>query len=322
MPKLPILTLTGAVLAAAWLFSISPKHPGFTILVAKAQETVPNSDVPVAETPQAEPLLLQSIRVLSSWQTVQGKLLVGVNLFGQQLVGSGTYCEQNPGMSDLLRWEINIQQGDTTSQLMRISDGHRFWESSKLAGHGNAKTLCYDRDRLRRALVGAGKNPQTDLDAWPLSGGTARLLRGLYRCFWFDKIESGRLDQVPVWRMEGRWRPTFLEQLIPEQKKAIRENGPVNLAKLPVHAPDLVVLFLGKDDLFPYRMECRRTEWPADSNESSDPDDMKSTIVTYLQLVDVKLNAPIDASQFQFSPGQQDYPDKTEDWMRQHNLKD
>ena len=85
------------------------------------------------------------------------------------------------------------------------------------------------------------------------------------------------------------------------------EGKPLNLDKLPPHFPERVVLFLGKDDLFPYRVEYHRRVSTGLPGLASTED----RVVVGVDFYKVGLNVPIAPERFSFTPGKQEYTDQT-----------
>ena len=141
---------------------------------------------------------------------------------------------------------------------------------------------------LQEVAAAPGRDPAATL---PGLGGLSRLLRGLDANFRFTTAELGRVKQpvkyLPVWKLEGGWRPAQLVRLLPQQKAAIEQGKPVDTTRLPKHLPDRVVLLLGQEDLFPYRIEYRRQ---VDKKEAGEGEETRSLVT--MELYEVNLNAP------------------------------
>ena len=101
----------------------------------------------------------------------------------------------------------------------------------------------------------------------------------------------------------------MLARILPEQKKLIESAEPIDLSKLPEHLPNQVLLLLGEDDLFPYRIEYRRTVDPDAASPSSRP-------VVTMQLFEVVTDAPIPPHRFHYNPGEMEYEDETEQFLK------
>jgi hypothetical protein len=263
-------------------------------------------------TTQPQALLAAAARELEARDSVSAEIRHEVDLFGKHLVGSGHYWEQRQDGVNLMRLELKIQLGDQTSSLLEVltppgPNGQFLWTSRKLSGKVELSRI--DVSRARKALSkAAGSAGPGDTSIMPGLGGLSKVLRGLYRFFDFPVAQRGQWgrENRPVWRLEGRWKTEQLLRLLPEQKEAIEAGQAPDLSRLPEHLPDHVILLLGEEDLFPYRIEYRRAVAPG-VLESSKAD---SRALVTMQLFDVVLNVPIDPRLFQYT-GDTKFVDRT-----------
>ena len=100
--------------------------------------------------------------------------------------------------------------------------------------------------------------------------------------------------------------------LLRAQARAVGEGKPIELSKLPPHLPDHVVLYLGKENLFPYRLEYCRFE-PNPKGRHPPPRD---GILVAVEIFDVAANIPIPATQFLYNPGNMEFTDQTETYLQ------
>ena len=320
--KFPILLLLGLVSSGAGLRyarsqEAQPSRPGAPPRQATARRS-PTADgavTPYPETPSGKDLLAASIRTLESYRSISAEILHEVDLFDQRLVGSGQYWEQRQGRP-LIRLVLKLQVGDKTSSLQQVCDGQFLWTNRNL--HGQSKLTRLDVARAEQALrQTADAAPREDLHVLPGIGGLAKVLRGLSTAFEFTSAEPGRWgkEQRPVWRLHGQWRLRWLTKILPDQKEALEAGEPPELSKLPPHLPDRVVLLLGQDDLFPYRMEYRRLT-------SSGSEQSTTRALVTMQLFNVTLNTPLDPTLFSYQPGDLEYSDETARFLKQLGLEE
>jgi hypothetical protein len=213
----------------------------------------------------------------------------------------------------LIRLELRIQIGDQQSSLLQILSpptpaGHYLWTYCKLPDEERLSRV----DLVRAAQARDKAQPTPGLGTEGMLsglGGLPRLLRGLQAAFDFSSAEQGHFGRLPVWRLQGQWKPDHLAKILPDQKAAIEAGRPPDLGKLPEHLPNRVVLMLGEDDLFPYRIEYRRG-----IPEKADGRDDSRALVT-MELFDVKFNLPIDRNRFIYNRGTTDFSDQTENFI-------
>ncbi len=215
-----------------------------------------------------------------------------------------------------MRMVLKLQVGDKTSSLLQVCDGQFLWTNRNL--HGQSKLTRLDVARAEGALRQADNaSPREDLRILPGIGGLAKVLRGLSAAFEFTAAEPGRWgkEQRPVWKLHGQWRVRWLTKILPDQKEALLAGQPPDLSKLPPHLPDRVVLLLGQDDLFPYRIEYRRLT-------SSGSEQSTTRALVTMQLFNVALNVPLDPTLFSYQPGDLEYTDETGRFLKQLGVKE
>jgi hypothetical protein len=267
-----------------------------------------------AVAPQA--VLDAAVRALESRGSISASIRQQVDLFDKQLVGRGSYLELRRGGVPLIRLELQIQIGEQGSSLLEICDGRTFWTYTKFADHDALTKL--DAVRAVAALDQAAKMPNRNLaGALPGLGGLPKLLRALDANFRFTTAERGRFRQLPVWRLQGGWQTAQLARLLPKQAAAINQGKPADLRPLPQYLPDRVVLLLGQEDLFPYRIEYRRG---ADQKDGSSGQDEGRPIVS-IDLYEVSLNGPVNPARFVYNPGSGQPADQTQVFLQSLGVK-
>jgi hypothetical protein len=290
--KLPGLTACGLLL--------------FWCLPGAAQSPAAGADgtsAPLA----AEPLLQSAIAALDRYSTISASIRQRASLLDHQLVGSGHYL-QGPARFNLLRLELQLQAGSSRATLLVVGDGRFLWIHRDVL----ATQIIYrvDADRVRQAWEkeAADRGQPRAIDALAL-GGLPRMLRGLSESFQFTSVEDGQLGAFPVRIVRGAWRNERLVDILPDQRAALEQGQPADLTKLPEHVPDEVLLYLGREDLFPYRFEYRRSAFEKKSKQAERKEPV--TLAT-LELFEVQVNGAIDTQQFIYNPGQQPFEDATD----------
>jgi len=316
--RLPILAVVGllgaaggAILVATGRVEPSQRPGGERV----ASQSGPEQGTG-APSISGQALLEHAILRLESRRSVSAKIRHSVDLFGQKPVGSGLYLERRSPRELQFRLEIRIQLGDDPSSLLHVCDGRYLWMYRKL---GDSESLSrIDVARVQRALEESGDmGRMASIGQWPGLGGLPRLLRGLYAAFEFTSVEETRLAaQLPVWKLRGEWRKEKLARLLPEHKDAVKKGKLVNLSQLPEHLPDHVLVFLGRTDEFPYRIEYRRRKARPGKGEGISED--RSLVV--MELFEVDLNAPIHPTRFLYAPGDLEYADETRRFLEEQGL--
>jgi hypothetical protein len=216
----------------------------------------------------------------------------------------------------LFRLELKVQMGEDARTLLEVCDGSYFWRCEWYKG----KCIAEKTDLARAVRAWEGRRDLGalgDMGSWPRLGGLSRLLRELRNWFQFVAADETKLaDQTPVIRLHGVWRPERLATLAPGPPGRVT-SGTIGLKDLPEHLPDSVMLFLDRDDLFPFRIEYRRQKLPSLPVHAAGEEFAIVTMDFYL----VNLNQPIDADRFAFSPRNLNYSDQTDRFLERLGLK-
>ena len=270
---------------------------------------------------QGNDLLARSIESLAQYNSLAAKIRQRVELFDQQLVGTGSYF-QGPVDSYLLRWELKLRVADQVSSLQQVCDGRTLWIQRQLTDKSTLERV--DIKRLRAAQQNgnpsAAQPESAGTSGAPAaaptlgSGGLSRLLRHMERSFRFTSIQPVQLGKTPMHALQGEWHPDHLIRWLPNQRAAIEAGKPADTSKLLEHLPDHVVVFLGRDDLFPYRIEYRRKSPSLVGKALGKTDEFRTLLV--MEFFDVQFNPALEKSLFTFEPGDTKYVDKTQEYLK------
>ncbi len=80
---------------------------------------------------------------------------------------------------------------------------------------------------------------------------------------------------------------------------------------MPPHLPDHVILYLGKENLFPYNVEYYRL---APNRKAAYPPPQDRILVA-MELFDVVTSVPIPSTRFFYHPGNLEFTDQTEAYL-------
>jgi hypothetical protein len=311
-----ILPIPPVVLFALLAIQIPPDRSsqivGMEEDVANSQPSSAESISPtVANQVTGQELVSQAAQRLLLLPGIEAKTRQRVNIFGQQLVGSGTYLQLTSGPRLMLRLDLKLQVAARSASLQQISDGDTFWVRRS---QGEETTLV--RVNLRRLRDAASRIGPSDVPPpftlWMALGGLPKLLAALDTHFAFDVPRATTAGQLPVWNLEGRWKPAILANLLPEQRQAILAGEPADLSKLPPHLPHGVTLILGRDQvipLFPYGISYYRSV--AVDGDSDAPAD-RQAMVTW-ELFEVRFRPDLNASLFDYRPNDSQQVDERTD---------
>lgn len=314
LPSLPQRLLAGVV---GTLMAVANGNLSAPIGVAAERSTEGNGPATSVSPPQQLGALVQrAIVALETRQSISARVRQSVDLFGRQLVGSGTYLQQRSDQGVLFRLEMRLQLDDQANSFLEVNDGRYLWWYRKQSD-GQSLTRV-DLTRVAQAMMEAGRTPaMEELRRLPGTGGLANMLRGVQGAFDFVSAEEVRIwQQVRAVKVRGTWKTDRLVKILPEQREAIEKGRGADLSKLPEHLPDHVVLWLGIDDLFPFRIEYRRRNPGRAGQESSE-----DRLLVGIDFFAVSFDVPIDPARFLYDPGRLSCSDETDAVLRTLGLR-
>lgn len=280
---------------------------------------LPARQAPTARQPEAisgDALLRRVITAIDSVPSITAKVRYRVDLKGESTVGGGVYLQQGRGPERMMVYDLSLPTGETTSRVRHIADRSTLWIVEELVGANNYGRV--DLARLRRA------RPKSQAgvpgDGWLAMGGLPKLISGLDRAFQFGPVTENKLDEVRVWTLRGEWERDRLINLLPNQKDAIAAGQPFDRSKLSPQLPDTVIVHVGCDDFFPYRIEYWRSP---EAQKKSDEEVPVEKLLVVMELYEVHLGGPIDATQFAFQPPPEIKPaDRTAEYLDKLGLEE
>jgi hypothetical protein len=261
---------------------------------------------------QGDALLRQAADRVEQMGTVSAKVRQRGDLFGHRMVGSGVYLQGARG-SRLVRFELRMQVGNQESTLQQVCDGEFLW-SLRQTGNQSVLRRVDVRQVIEELNSGAGEGrggqggarvaqlPTLDI------GGLAQLLRSLDESFDFGAVGETQLAGVPMYLLQGTWKRTAAEHLLPEQQEKIRAGKEVDWNAAPEELPNQVILLLGRDDLFPYHLEYRRSTAPHVAGSSG-------RVLQVLEWFEVRSGIPLDRELFRYQPGNLPVTDYTAQYL-------
>jgi len=250
--------------------------------------------VPAADqAAQAERIVAAALTALGRAESISARIRQRVRVDDRVLVGAGRYVQSGLGEDQRYRYESSMKSDTETFDLLEVCDGLFAW-SYRRVGPQPPQLERLDVRRIRERLQQL--KPGDDAPVSPYLGGMQRTLSLLRDWFRFVAVESTAIDDLPVWRVEGRWCPEMLAAALPAQKDAAMQAGGMTAAALPDGMPWSVRLSIGKRDLFPFRIE-----WLAIPGRRPVADREPETIAV-LELYEVRLGEPVDAAAFVYKP--------------------
>ena len=277
---------------------------------AAARETVYSRSETVTTAPdqagQAERILSAALAGLGRAESISTRVRQRVRIGDHVLVGAGRYLQLGTGIDQRFRYETSMQCDTENFELLEVCDGVFGWSYKRL-GTNQPQLERIDVRRVREKLEQLQVIDR--LGASPYLGGIQRSLALLRQWFRFDDVESATIDDVAAWSVMGHWHADSLAALLPEQAEAIKAAGGIAPAQLPDGMPWSVRLSIGKRDLFPFRIE-----WLAIPGRRPVADAPPEPIAV-LELYDIQLGGPVDASAFVYRPAIEGLIDITDGYV-------
>jgi len=257
----------------------------------------------VAQAERAERVVAAALAAMGRAESISARVRQRVRVDDRVVVGAGRYVQSGLGEDQRYRYESSMKSDTETFDLLEVSDGLFAWSYRRL-GSQPPQLERLDVRRIRERLFQL--KPADDAAISPYLGGVQRTLALIRDWFRFKTVEPAAIDELPIWKVEGRWCGECLAALLPSHKEAAMKPGGITAAELPDGMPWSVRLSIGKRDLFPFRIE-----WLAIpgrrpvANGEPEP-------VAVLELYDVRLGEPVDAAAFVYKPAMEGLVDLTE----------
>lgn len=255
------------------------------------------------------------------YQSLSARIRLRVHLLEQNLVGTGRYFQLGSDAEKLVRLDLKIRASDRETRLQQVCDGRNLWvyqdmPSLTAPDQRQATVSRVDLRQIRAMIQRQGSSPANMLSPDQLTeGGLANLLNQLNANFDFQQVSKSTLSGLPMWTVRGGWKPDRLARILPQPKGAIPAGERASHDALPDHVPNVVAVCLGREDLFPYRIEYFRVKVGSDPALVAGPP-AESTAVVTMELFEVATNDVIDPRRFQFqAPTNLEVHDRTDQYL-------
>lgn len=252
---------------------------------------------------QAERIVASSLQVFARAGSVSLKLRQKARVGDRVLVGTGRYLQSGQGEEQRFRFDSTLKCDTETFEFTEVSDGLFCW-THRHNGDEAATLQRVDIRRVREKLASLKAPDAADGAAY--LGGLQRTLRLLRHWFRFTQAVPGELDGLPVWIVDGSWNPDYLALVLPEIKALQSRPEGIGPADLPDGMPWSIRLTIGKSDLVPHRIEWLAI--PGTRPVAAGP----AEPVAVMDLHDIELDVPVDATAFFYQPATEGLIDVTE----------
>jgi hypothetical protein len=283
----------------------------FVLATPGCQRATPPPTARGASPPNSQAQLVwrQALAALNQHASVRCKLYQEVRLYDQQLLGHGAYLQGPPGYF-WSNFELAIKLAPHDTVVKQRCDGQHLWIYRSADGLPRLARVDVHR------VLGAARAGGRERNAVPALGigGLPKLFDAVDEAFRFTEVRQATLEKQPVYLLRGEWAPSRLARWLPDQKEAIEAGGKIDLTKLPPPVPDHVLIYLGASDLFPRRIEYRRTDPKAATAEDA------SQRLVLLSFSKIEFDGPVDRQSFVYEPGPLPVADETDLYIRNLGL--
>ncbi|MDA1039703.1 MAG: hypothetical protein O3A37_05365 [Planctomycetota bacterium] len=256
---------------------------------------------------QGERIVATALAGLARAESMSARVRQRVRVGDRVVVGAGRYVQLGSGIDQRFRYEMSMQTDTETFEILEVCDGIFSWSFKRL-GPNPPQLERLDVRRVREKLERLKVLEQ--LGASPYLGGIQRSLALTRQWFRFAGVESAAIDEVAVWSVTGTWHADSLAALLPEQAEAIRAAGGLDPPLLPDGMPWSVRLSIGKRELFPFRIEWLAIPGPRPVADAPlEP-------IAVMELYDVQIDGPVDASAFVYRPAIEGLIDITDGYVK------
>jgi hypothetical protein len=295
---------------------------------SKRSDVDASRTAPSGSTPGGE-VMRRVLSMLEQRASIAARIRHQMNYEDQHLYGTGSYWQKGRGQS--LRVRLELKFAGLEASLIQVSNGRFLWSDRQLP-IGRRVSLV-DLRRLRaeaatsdeRQAIDPGRAAWSPIEPELLAfhGGLPMLMGSLDKNFEFSRPQPMRLNYSPplvkeaksvrVLATVGRWRPDRLVQIAGKSESDPRM--PPNPADLPERFPTDVLVLVGQENDFPYRVEYRRSFAEASGNLNADPSalyQLTAEPLVVLEFFDEEFDGNISESWFQYEqPAEIEVDDET-----------
>lgn len=288
-------------------FLLTLSVAGLLPFLVLAQEPQPTTTPTAAQTEaghqQGMKVIDELYPKLKEITSLRADLRQEVDMLGQKFAIGGQFLKAS---DNRLRLELTVEDlPETQAKMLQICDGTTLWDYSNILGQE-----YYGKLEIKKVLERLA-NPEFEeslrvfytRNYLGLTGPQA-LVEGLRDSVTWDTVSEGEIDGKPVHVLRGKWTEMTALGFPP--------NTP--LMQIPAHIPTLVVLWLGKDDGFPYQVLMQGKKRPVIASERKiqyGPDGRPVGNITkaqedppsryLLKYSNVQINPPVNDADFFFS---------------------
>lgn len=220
------------------------------------------------KNPNGRVLIQEAVKEFERRRTIDAIIRLKVNVFGEEYTGNGFYLEKKSGRSyysdqnhRLFLMEMKYQPnslsspGTESSTLKVVCTGKEVWKYSNI--EDNKQLQRIDLEKLDEHFANSGKtNEWGDAGRLPYLGGLEGTLLQVDQFYSLGdaRIEESMLGtpEFSVWKISASLKKEKMEPMFEAASQLKKKKRKVQFGD---HLPLGITVYLGKEDLFPYRIE-------------------------------------------------------------------
>ncbi len=264
----------------------------------------------------ASHLLARARRALLSRRSVTARMRLRSTAWGSNLAGVGNYL-QGPPSSQCARLELVVRSEWDVFSWQQVADGTWLWTHRQFGDDSGLTRAAIPQLPAQEPLEGSAASATSDALAQGgtvsthTSGGEARCnlaavpgnLHSLLACidtYWqLTSLEPQTWRGKPMWLIRGTPRDAAWSRLFGRMRG---DAGAVASARRHAIVPGSLRLWLGRQDLFPYRLVLEQAGQESHTFGAPDP-----PVMLDLELYDVRLDLPLKTELFRYDPGERPF---------------
>lgn len=256
-----------------------------------------------APAARAERIIASGLAVFGRVDSLSLRLRQKVRIGDRVLVGGGRYLQAGQGEELKFRFESTLDCDSESFELLELADGLFCWRYQR---NGSDAPMIHRIDvrRVQERITELGSTRITETAAF--LGGIQRTLWLLREWFEFQAAQPAELEGVPVWWIEGRWRPGSLAFVVPELQDRAADPASIPPGDLPDGVPASIRIAVAQSDLVPRRIEWLGIPGPRPVTGG------RVEPIAVLDLFDIICDGPVDPAAFFYQPATAGLVDTTD----------
>ncbi len=306
LPRLPRAAAAAVALAMLAGPGRATGQPVATSVYARSGTGGPPAAEPEAPAQQAERIIAGALAALDRAPSLHVEFRHKARIDSRVVVGKGRYLQSGNGEEQRYRFESLLRAETESFETTEVCDGVTAWSYRRM-GVDPPRLERLDVRRARERIAEFGPTGNASMSRH--LGGLQHALWTARQWFRFQTATAADVDGLQAWVVEGRWHPDSLAAIEPKLEQACRRTGGVLPEELPDGMPWSIRVTVARTDLLPRRVEYLAIPGPRPA--AARPPEP----IAVLDLFDVRVGQPVDASAFLYRPapelGQHDITDAT-----------